>query len=326
MMKSDIDVEQHANVNDAKIPSVSLCLIAKDEEESLPDCLASVRHLVAEMIVVDTGSQDGTAQAAFKSGARVLPFAWSGDFSSARNFALSQVNSDWILILDADERLEPVDPETFSRLLANDKVEGYYLEIKNHLAPGQSSWDKVVRLFRNKPCYRFRGAIHEQVAASILEYSGSESLASAPLFIQHAGYTQEKIESQHKPERNMAILKQELEHNPDDPFLLYCLGLEYYQQNQVEQGLTCLEQALVQMPGGEGYLEDVILYLALGYLALGKSEKLEDFIAKCLLMFPEHPDLLGIRGFCRSQGDKRQEAFSDWQISLTQRLSRMPLD
>lgn len=287
-----------------EIPGVSFCLIARDEEESLLACLASIRHLVAEMIVVDTGSRDGTVRAATNAGAQVFSFPWSGNFSSARNFSLAQAHSDWILVLDADEKLEPVDKETLAKLLANDQVDGYYLEIQNNLAPGQVSWDKGVRLFRNKSCYRFRGAIHEQVVPSILEYGGRERLASAPLVIHHDGYTKEKIEARHKPERNMAILHRELRLNPADPFLLYCLGLEYYQKNQIDEGLACLEKALINMPGGEGYLEEVILYLALSYLSLGRKEKLEDFIAQSLLMFPEHPDLLLIRKLSRLNGSK----------------------
>ncbi|KLU62985.1 SPBc2 prophage-derived glycosyltransferase SunS [Peptococcaceae bacterium CEB3] len=279
--------------------SLSLCLITRDEEQSLPACLESIRDLAAEIIVVDTGSRDETIQIAAAAGARIFHFPWSGDFSAARNYALSQAHGDWVLVLDADERLQVVEHTTLRGLLDNEGADGYYLEIQNSLAPGLVSHDKAVRLFRNKPCYRFRGAIHEQIAPSILEYGGPERLACAPLVLLHEGYTPEKMKLKRKSERNIEILERELRLQPDDPFLLYCLGLEHYQNNQVGQGLAHLENALTHMPGGEGYLEDAVLYTALGYFCLGHRQKLESFIAQALLMFPEHPDLLSLRSLSR---------------------------
>ena len=89
------------------MPSLSLCMIVKDEEEMLPDCLKSVKEWVDEMIIVDTGSTDKTIDIAGSFDAKVLNFEWVNDFSAARNFALSHVTSDYVLVLDADERLGP---------------------------------------------------------------------------------------------------------------------------------------------------------------------------------------------------------------------------
>ena len=87
--------------------SLSACLIVKNEAAHLPRCLASVRELVDEMVVVDTGSTDETPAIATAYGARVLAFAWRDDFSAARNFGLGQARGEWLLVLDADEALEP---------------------------------------------------------------------------------------------------------------------------------------------------------------------------------------------------------------------------
>ena len=83
-------------------PRLSLCMIARDEAAFLDQCLGSVRGLVDQIVVVDTGSTDDTAQVARRHGALVLEHAWQGNFSLARNFGLEQASGDWVLVLDCD--------------------------------------------------------------------------------------------------------------------------------------------------------------------------------------------------------------------------------
>ncbi|GAB6171886.1 hypothetical protein JCM15765_13640 [Paradesulfitobacterium aromaticivorans] len=286
-------------------PTVALCLIVQNEEEFILSCLKSVKQVVDECIVIDTGSSDETRRLAAEAGATVFNFSWSGDFAEARNFALTQANSDWVLVLDADETLEPVSREAFQDLLSAPAIEGYFVRIKNLVGSGgEATWDEAVRLFRNKQTYRFTGAIHEQVATSILNLNEGQGLAHAPLVILHYGYLDHQIAEKNKFVRNTQILKRELKHNPDDPFLLYCLALEYYQQNEVAEGLACLEKSLLQLHGKEGYFEHTLYSLAWGLLYLGKIEQLIDFITKSLQMFPNQAGLLLLRGIgylCRSQ-------------------------
>jgi len=280
-----------------KKETVSLCLIAKDEEKFISSCINSVKHLVDDIVVVDTGSRDQTVKLAINAGARVFNFIWTGDFSRARNFALEQAASDWIMVLDADEVLEPFSIKDFNRLLEARDVEGYFLHIKNYLGTGEEvGRDQVVRMFRNKPAYRFQGAIHEQVAPSILKANGGKGLVEAPLVINHYGYLNTQVLKKDKFNRNTMIINRELKRKPGDPFLLYCLAVEQYQWGNVDEGLDCLEKALVRMRGTEGYFEDVILNIALGLLKTDRTARLIEFTSKSLEMFPECPDLLLLRG------------------------------
>ncbi len=296
---------------------VSLCLIAKDEEEFILSCLNSAKHLVDEIIVVDTGSRDETAGAALAAGARVFNFSWTGDFAAARNFALERAGSDWILVLDADEVLAPVSVEEFGELLSAPGVEGYFLHVNNYLGAGNEvARDRVVRLFKNRPQYRFEGAIHEQVAPSILRANGGGGLAVAPLEIHHYGYLKEHASKKDRFGRNTAIIKRELEKKPGDPFLLYCLALEYYQKGKTAAGLACLEEALGRMKGSEGYFEDVIFNTALGLLKEGRTVRLIEFTGRSLKMFPEHPDLFLIRGMAYLAGGKYRQATGDLEKAL----------
>ncbi|MGD9363943.1 MAG: tetratricopeptide repeat protein, partial [Desulfobacterales bacterium] len=87
----------------SKKSSVSVCMIIKDEEKYLARCLASVKPIVDEMIVVDTGSSDRSKDIAIAFGARVYDYEWENDFAKARNYSISKASGEWILILDGDE-------------------------------------------------------------------------------------------------------------------------------------------------------------------------------------------------------------------------------
>ncbi|MGG4411271.1 glycosyltransferase family 2 protein, partial [Niallia taxi] len=93
--------------------SVSLCMIVKNEESVLDRCLASVAHLVDEVIIVDTGSTDKTKEIASKYTSKIFDFEWINDFSAARNFAAEQATGDWILVLDADEYIDEENYQEF---------------------------------------------------------------------------------------------------------------------------------------------------------------------------------------------------------------------
>ena len=83
----------------------TLCVITRDAAAQLADCLASV-PFAGEIVIVDSGSRDDTVQIARRSGARVIDHAWPG-FGAQKNFAVGQATHDWVLCLDADERLTP---------------------------------------------------------------------------------------------------------------------------------------------------------------------------------------------------------------------------
>jgi tetratricopeptide (TPR) repeat protein len=255
---------------------VSLCMIVCNEETCLPTCLDSVRHLVDEILIVDTGSTDGSLVIADQAGARVVSMSWQGDFAQARNLSLAQAGGDWILVMDADEVLEPCTRKEFERFLLQEDIEGYFLPIRNVLEKPEVSvstnpgaLDYVVRLFRNRSYYRFEGALHEQIAPSILRVQGENALAHAPLSILHFGYLPERIKEKNKSARNRRILAQELAQNPDSPFYLYCLGIEYLQLDEAELGIPYLEQALQVLRKTSryaGYYPDLLRSLAVGYL------------------------------------------------------------
>ena len=168
----------------SKKPSVSLCMIVKDEEANLARCLASVKPIVDEMVIVDTGSIDRSKHIAKFFGAHVFDFEWNGDFSAARNFSLSKAKGCWILVMDADEVISSKDYGRFRKLVSR-KTKGpaaYSVVTRNYCFKVNSlGWTKndgtyadeeagsgwlpseKVRLFRGDSEIRFEGAVHEMV-------------------------------------------------------------------------------------------------------------------------------------------------------------------
>lgn len=199
--------------------SLSLCMIVRNEESFLADCLDSVKEVVDEMIVVDTGSTDGTVAIAERFGAQVVAFPWIGDFAAARNVSLSHATGDWILVMDADERLEPGQGEAIRKLLQDEAVAGYSLRIRHLLGvreEGKATVSPMFKLFRNRPEIRYEGAVHEQLASSA-ERTGLKSIL-ANVMITHLGYLDEFGRTEDKIRRNLEIIDRQLEKDPDSPF------------------------------------------------------------------------------------------------------------
>jgi len=297
--------------------TVSLCIIARDEEHFIASCINSARSLVQEIIMVDTGSTDKTGELAARMGASVFNYTWQGDFAAARNFALDRASGQWILVLDADEILDPVKPVEFKNLLENTQIQGYFVQIRSYLGGGLgTAHDHVVRLFRNRPEYRFEGSIHEQVAISIKRINQGGGIAFSHLLVHHFGYLEENIRSKNKHVRNISVIQQALAVNPDDPFLLFSLGIEYYHSEDTREGSRQMTRALRQMTGGEGYFHDALVSLGLGLLKDDQRADLQCLLDSAMSALPDDPDLHLIRGLLHMRKGQCKEAATDLLLAL----------
>ncbi|XER14092.1 hypothetical protein SATMO3_43740 [Sporomusa aerivorans] len=273
-------------------------MICKNEEEQLQACLRSVKHLTHEIIIVDTGSEDKTVSLARAEGAVVYEYPWNDNFAEARNFGLDQAKGQWILVLDADEVLLNAERDYISSILQEPGKEGYFLTIHSYVGQGEEMIeDQVVRLFKNNPVYRFRGAIHEQIAGSIQEYNQGAGLGiAADVTISHCGYLNTVKAAKNKHVRNVTVIKKALKDNPDDPLLLYSLGIEHLQVGELAASVEQLEYALRFLYGSEGYFSNVLTMLGTGYLRLNEKAKLAALLQEALRMLPENADLHLLKG------------------------------
>jgi len=227
--------------------ALSLCMIVKNAERSLPACLDSVRDLPCELIVVDTGSTDRTARIAAGYGAEVIPFDFTiVDFAAARNRAIARARGRWILMLDADETLDRASAPALEKLVAVDENAGYILERRNH-APDSSNptVDHVVRLFANRGNHRYRGRVHETIDTSIL--SGGGRLHTTGIRIDH-NLSSDREAQRRKNHWYIEILKEEIAADPSDDSRLDFLAAEYHQLQMFDEATEIAERIVHMRP------------------------------------------------------------------------------
>lgn len=218
------------------VPLITAALIVRDESPVLGDCLASVSEVVDEIVVVDTGSVDDSPGIAERHGARVLHHPWHDDFAEARNVALDAARGEWILYVDADERLAPTDRETVEHLLKDASEVAFRVLLRPQL---RSTPYLEYRLWRHDPRIRFTGQIHEKITPAIAAVAEADArpISDCDLLLTHVGYEGDQT---HKHLRNLPLLRAELPRDPNNLFNRHHLarvlrGLD--QQDEAEQVL-----------------------------------------------------------------------------------------
>lgn len=177
----------------APAPSLTVCMIARNEAANLPRSLASVRGVADEVVVVDTGSTDATREVAARHGARVGEFAWCDDFGAARNAALELATCEWVFWLDADEALLAGSDGDVREALAREDALGHHVtrrDLADARDPSVFSRMWQLRLFRNDPALRFRGRCHPDFHPPISEVARQRGMVVgvAGVEIEHWGY------------------------------------------------------------------------------------------------------------------------------------------
>ncbi|GAX91611.1 hypothetical protein EFBL_3301 [Effusibacillus lacus] len=286
-------------------------MIVKNEEEHLPRCLKSVKGAVDEIIVVDTGSTDGTVEVARQWGAHVIRSSWQNDFAYARNVGIEQAKGDWILWLDADEELEAADRKKLREYAKHQEYEAFLLQIHNYVGDGSqgATINPVLRMFRNRPTYRFEGRIHEQIAASIYRHKPEAAFHIAEIKIHHYGYQQEIVTKKDKIRRNLNLLRQMAAEQPEDPFTQYNLGVEYLRSSDVKQALDAFRMAKSLLdPAATSYAHLLFKYEIWCLLALGRVEEANRICDEGIDLYPQYTDLHHLKGVCLTQLGKPEEA------------------
>ncbi len=299
--------------------TLSLCMIVKDEEEMLPKCLAAVAPAVDEIIIVDTGSTDRTIEIAKEFGAKVIEQPWTGSFSDARNTSFEHATSDWIIYLDADEVLVADDVKRLKALTGRIWREAFYLVLTSftgEIGDGAAVANSALRVFRNRPHYRFEGRLHEQIAQHLPFYAIGR-LEQSSVRVDHYGYLGAVRDAKEKSRRNLALLKAQQAESAPSAFLHFNLGTEYAAIGDYASALVEFARSwnLVLERGEEDndYVPALVQRLVTALRACGRAQ---DAIAKAqdgLSRFPGFTDLVYAQAQAALALGNEEDAIAYWE-------------
>lgn len=293
---------------------ISACLIVKNEAANIGRCLDSMKNIVQQIVVMDTGSTDNTIEIARAYGAEIYAYEWRDNFAAAKNAALEKANGSWIIFLDADEYFSGQSSENVPRIIKKyeKQCDGFMMQMVNiDVDKNNEVLDEffVTRVFRNDPNMRFIGEIHE----CIVNKTGRRNLwyrvEASDVKLFHTGYSSKIVKS--KCERNLKLLLEKLHKNPQDINLYRYLADVYYGLGEYKRAIQ-----YAQMDIDTGRKE--ISYASRSYRVLINSLKIQqkDFltietaIKKAMAAFPALPDFYaeyGLLFFREMQYDEAEK-------------------
>jgi len=313
-----------------KRPLLSLCLIVKNEEKNIGECLKSAQGLADEIIITDTGSTDKTIEIAQSYGAKIEHFEWAKDFAAARNYSISKATSRWIIWLDADDRLPRKTVEELRELLSKetpDKV--FYLVVCNSVDEGKTGVRfSQIRVFPNSPKISFEGRIHEQILASVRKFKFAEVYLQQEVF--HTGYG-DPVLLKEKQRRNLELFKEEY---PDpmkmNPNAMYHFGASYEIIEDYENALMWLKNALEKSKKEHYYEFEILIPQNIARILerLGKTVEALEYLGQSLKQEPYFEPALSQMArllFKLGQNDEAVKWFG-YVASFVQKASSLPSD
>jgi glycosyltransferase involved in cell wall biosynthesis/Tfp pilus assembly protein PilF len=256
---------------------LTLCMIVCDEESRLAECLDSARDAVDEIVVIDTGSSDKTVEIAQRYGAKMGYFEWCDDFSAARNESLKLATGDWILWLDADDRLPAEYVQTIRQLIAGPRDRGYFFVLDDQGYESVSCLQ--MRLFPNIPGVNFEMPIHEQVTPSLAKL-GIE-MVPTPVRVVHTGYTTPEVVSA-KKDRYLGIMEGWLQDHPEDYIVRSHMALTYHTTGRLEEAAEqyrmIVEESTCRQDRNFVILTTALLFLGRSWQKLGDLDVALDWL------------------------------------------------
>ena len=283
-------------------PTISLCIIAKNEQDNLANCLNSVKDIVDEIIIVDTGSTDKTKEIAKKFNAKAFDFKWIDDFSAARNESLKHATKDWILVLDADEVIDEEGKKKIKEAVENaDDFAGFALEQRSYInkffegaIKNTSGFELVklhpfyiphylVRLFRNNSGISFRHSVHELVEDSMdeqhLKYKKTD------IALHHLGSVKSANFIDAKADQYSKIILKQLEEQPESARYNYQAARMYVGKGDFANALKYFEKAAKIDPNYKLVFSEI----AKVYLGMNDANHAIEYFRKSMKHNPKNP-------------------------------------
>ena len=301
--------------------SISLCMIIKDEAEQLKRCLASVKEVVDELIIVDTGSRDQSLDICRQFGAKVLSYEWTDHFADARNYGLQFARCDWILWMDADEKMD-LKQMNLTQFLNNTNADVLSIPVINYYGEGEpvNPQNAFVlsqyRLFKNHAELRFKQNIHEYL--QINDSNRIDHLLESEACIHHYGYLTNAVELKNKSLRNLTILKRNLNASDQDPWVYFHIANELQSIKAYELSVDFINASIL------GFLKNgqkppAILY-RLKYEILIRTDRYDEAwpgIEKAIELYPDYVDLYYLKGLILFAKNAYEESMNAFKHCLT---------
>lgn len=315
---------------------ISVCIIAKNEEQHIEECCKHLAPYDLEIIVVDTGSTDRTVKLAQKYTDKIYYFEWCDDFSAAKNYAMQKASHDWILSLDCDEYVEVLDMKALQENCMQFPRSAGRILIRNRFTEnGLTAYEQVrVTRFINRRYYRFEGMIHEQLVPIDDPDSASDhSLADnrdaapvtapiktvypAPITVLHVGYDGSEEEMRRKSRRNITLLEQELTRHGADPYIYYQLGQSYRKLHDYEQAFHYLSLGLeMDIDPALDYVQTMVESYGYTLLDLHRNQDALNLLG-VYDAFATRADFLFLMGLIYMNNGLLDEAVNEFQKATT---------
>jgi GT2 family glycosyltransferase/tetratricopeptide (TPR) repeat protein len=296
---------------------VSLCMIVKNEERVLKDCLDSARPFFKEMIVVDTGSTDRTVEIAESCGSQIRHMEWPDSFSVARNESIRDAAGKWIFWMDADDTLPIECGEAIldAAIKAEDDVLGFVVPVQFvDDGPGGGTRVDHVKLFRNLPGLQFEGRIHEQILGSLRQHEGR--IARCNAYVLHSGYDTSEDGQKKKRVRDEKLLMLDLQDRPDHPFVLFNLGMTAHYTDGHEEAVKWFERCLIVSEPRESHVRKAYALKAVSHRQLGETETALKTLYEGLSDVGDDPELHFHLGLILSNEGRNEEALAHYRKVL----------
>ncbi|HEV3006232.1 MAG TPA: glycosyltransferase, partial [Pirellulales bacterium] len=301
--------------------SISACLIVRDNERTIRACITILKPWVDDIVVLDTGSTDRTAEICLELGCRVYHMTWPDSFAAARNESLKYALGAWIFVMDSDDEIDEANGRLMRELVQNAPPE-LMAYVGRVFCPGSGPDGHLdvtsvtqVKLFRNRPDLRYELRIHEQILPSIRRAGGA--IAFSELFVVHSGADRTPEGYRRKLRRDLRLLKMELAERPGCPFTLFNLGMTYSDAKKYRRGVSWLRHCIAASDPGDSHLRKAYALLASSLFQLGRHDETAEAIRKGREQYPQDTELLFREGLLFQEQGRYRQAARSYQAALS---------
>lgn len=280
---------------------ISACLIVKNVETYIIQCVQSLKAVVNQIIVVDTGSTDQTLKILKELDVEIYHYKWNDNFSDARNYSITFASEPTILVIDADEVLEQNTVPYLKQYLDYSKDSPGAVNIISKLDNQKTTNSRITRLFPNSNDYRYFGIVHEQ-----LHFKGAPigKVKATKVTLHHYGYDKNEVNIIKKIDRNLSLLLKQLRAEPESIYIRFQIGQTYYVGGYYQEAIESFDEVIKMVSNlnnAPSYLPTVFLSYGYCLLYTMQYQTLDYLLDDATGLFPDYTDLYFLYGISLTQ-------------------------